>query len=296
MGAMGEIVATGMKFTEGPVWCADSGTVVCTAVAEGALYRIWPEESRKEMIAITGGGANACAPVSDGGFLVTQNGGMDYTAMGLYADDPPPYRPVAPGLQRVFPDGHVEYLLDDGFLAPNDLVVGEDGTVYFTDPPMHPPPPEPVGRVHALAPDGRVRVIAAGFHYCNGIALTPDGDLVVVERQGLMRLGLDGAKEWITEQVGWAGDGFCVDVDGNFYVAVTIDHGIRVVDPNGKDLDFLPIPEPAGGMGITTNCCFGGPDGRTLFATDAIPGDLVVWPDMPVAGRPVHPWPAPTGT
>ena len=69
----------GLLFPEGPVWCAD-GTVVCTSVAEGALYRVWPGESRKERIAEVGGGANAAAPADDGGFLVTQNGGIDFGA------------------------------------------------------------------------------------------------------------------------------------------------------------------------------------------------------------------------
>jgi len=126
-----EVIVVGLLFPEGPVWCGD-GTVVCTSVAEGALYRVWPTEGRKERIASVGGGANAAAPADDGGFLVTQNGGIDFGSIGLY-EDPPPYRPVRPGVQRVAGDGSVSYLLDVGFLAPNDLVVAADGTLYFTD-------------------------------------------------------------------------------------------------------------------------------------------------------------------
>ena len=40
----------------------------------------------------------------------------------------------------VAPDGTVTYLADRGFLAPNDLTAGPDGTLWFTDPPHHPPP------------------------------------------------------------------------------------------------------------------------------------------------------------
>ena len=36
----------------------------------------------------------------------------------------------------------------------------------------------------------------------------------------------------------------------------TADHGIRVLDPDGTEVDFLAIP----GRGVTTNCCFGGED------------------------------------
>ena len=37
------------------------------------------------------------------------------------------------------------------------------------------------------------------------------------------------------------GDGFCLDADGRFYVASTIEHGIRVVEPDGSIADFWPI-------------------------------------------------------
>jgi len=41
---------------------------------------------------------------------------------------------------------------------------------------------------------------------------------------------------------------------------------------------------------VTTNCCFGGADGRTLFATDAIPGHIVAWEGMPTPGLPLRAW------
>ena len=91
----------------------------------------------------------------------------------------------------------------------------------------------------------------------------------------------DGTRECVIETLGrGAGDGFCLDEDGRFYVASTIEHGIRVVDRDGTILEFLPID----GDGLTTNCCFGGPDRRTLFVTDALPGQVVAFEHMPTAG------------
>ncbi len=241
-------------------------------------------------MAAVGGGANGAALCADGGFLVTQNGGIDFASTHLYPDDPPPYRPITPGIQRVPPGGEVRYVNDQGFRAPNDLVVAEDGTVWFTDPAPFPPPAEPVGRVHTMQPDGTTEVVAGDFAYCNGIALEPDGTPVVVEAEGLLRLRPDGTKEWIVEQLaGGAGDGFCVDADGRFYVANTAAHGVRVIDADGSELDFLGLA----GSGVTTNCCFGGADGRTLFATDGLPGHVLAWEGMPTAGLPLHPWPGP---
>jgi gluconolactonase len=300
MTARPETVATGIRFGEGPVWCAgdgarDEGTLVVTSVVDGALYRVWPETARVELLAITGGGANGAALASDGSVLVTQNGGIDFAAMGVFADPPAPAAPAEPGLQRAQADGTVTYLAGEAvgngrFHAPNDLVVATDGTVYFTDPGHYPPPTPPIGRVIAYAPDGTTRVVASDFWYCNGIALDPNGDLVVVERTGLQRVLPDGSREWVVEHLGRGGaDGFCLDADGRYYVASTVEHGIRIVDPDGSIVDFLEIP----GDGVTTNCCFGGADLRCLYATDAIPGAVVAWPDMPTPGLPLTPWPVP---
>ncbi len=287
-----EVVATGIRFPEGPVYCPDPvggpGTLVCTSVADGALARVNLSDGRVERVAVVGGGANAAAPARDGGFLVTQNGGIDFASTNLYAD-PPRYEPVTPGLQRVHTDGRVEYVTDEGFLAPNDLVVAADGTLWFTDPPPFPPSGEPRGRVHTMTPEGTVTTVASGFLYCNGIALEPDGTPVVVEDRGLLRL-VDGERAWIVEELpGGSGDGLCVDVDGRLYVANTAAHGVRVLEPDGHEVEFLALD----GRGVTTNCCFGGPDGRTLFATDGLPGHVVAWEAMPTPGLPLHPWTGP---
>jgi sugar lactone lactonase YvrE len=83
------------------------------------------------------------------------------------------------------------------------------------------------------------------------------------------------------------GDGFCVDVEGNQYVCCSTDHCIRVIAPDGKELDVLDIDGP----GLVTNCCFGGADGRSLFATEAIPGNVLMWPQLPHPGLGIRHWP-----
>lgn len=291
-----ELVVDGIGLPEGPVWC-DDGTLVVTAVAEGALYRIWPGEGRKEKIADTAGGPNSAAPADDGGFIVTQNGGIDFSIMPSPPEEmrfPHPATPparVSGGLQRVAPDGTVTRILSD-MQASNDLVVGPDGTVYFTDPPSFPPPATPVARVMALAPDGSVRVIADGLNYVNGIVRERDGNLIVTEGHGLLRIGPDGGREWVCEDAcGHDGtDGMALDADGRIYMAAVVGHGVRVME-DGKQVELLPLP----GLGVSTNCCFGGPDNRWLFVTDGWPGQVWVWKDLPTAGLPLYKWPAPRG-
>ena len=285
------VVGTGIPFAEGPVWCPD-GTVVVTSVAGGALYRVHPESGRTVCYAQTRGGANGAALALDGAILVTQNGGIDYTKLPVpaFADLPAPIF-ATPGIQLARPDGTVTYLADEGFRGPNDLAVAANGDVYFTDPGHYPPGADDAGRVFVLAPAGSVRTFATGFFYCNGIGFDRDGHVVVVERRGLQRVFPDGSREWVIEKLGrGGGDGFCCDADGRFYVASTIEHGIRVVDPDGTVVDFLAIE----GQGLTTNCCFGGADLRTLFVADALPGNLVAFDGMPTPGRPLPAWPGPS--
>jgi gluconolactonase len=284
------VVCTGIPFGEGPVWC-DNQTLVVTSVAAGALYRVWPDEHRATRLADTGGGANGAALAADDSLLVTQNGGMDFAKLGIaMLADFEGAPPVTPGLQLVRPNGDVTYLAGTGLHAPNDVAVAADGRVFFTDPGHFPPPTDDFGRVIVYESDGTISTFASSFWFCNGIAFDRDDNVVVVERQGLQRVFPDGTREWIIEKLGrGAGDGFCLDADGRFYVASTIEHGIRVVDPDGSIVEFLEIE----GEGLSTNCCFGGGDLRTLFVTDALPGNVVAFEALPTAGLPLHAWPGP---
>ena len=288
-----EMIVQGIGLPEGPVWCED-GTLVVTAVAEGALYRIWPEGGRKEKIADTAGGPNAAAPADDGGFIVTQNGGVDFSKIPQPLEEMRFPEPAAPpaflsgGLQHVAADGSVTRVLS-GMQASNDLVVGPDGTVYFTDPPSFPAPPGAQARVMARAPDGDVRVLAGGLRYVNGIVRENDGNLVVTEGHGLLRVAMDGQRDWVCEDAcGTDGaDGMAIDVDGRIYMAAVAGNGVRIIE-DGKQVELLKLP----GMGISTNCCFGGPENRWLFITNGWPGNVWVWHDLKTPGLPLFKWPA----
>ena len=73
---------------------------------------------------------------------------------------------------------------------------------------------------------------------------------------------------------GRSADGLCIDTLGNLYAAAglhrrrgtseTLDTkpGIHVFSPDGKLIQFLPVPEDT-----VTNCAFGGSDMRTLYVT-----------------------------
>ncbi len=57
--------------------------------------------------------------------------------------------------------------------------------------------------------------------------------------------------------------------------------GVYVFSRRGKLLGHIPVPED-----MVTNCCFGGPQGKTLYIT----GGKTLWQiKMKVAGRVVWP-------
>lgn len=284
------MVAVGIPFAEGPVWCPD-GTVVATSVAGGALHRIDPATGGNGRFAVTLGGANGAALAADGSILVAQNGGIDFSGFPGPFGALPSSPPTEPALQIAAPDGTVRVLAAGGLLSPNDIAVTGDGEILFTDPGHFPPTSERPGRVMCLGRDGTLRVWADDFVYCNGIVAEPAGSIVVVEGRGLQRVHPEGAREWVIEDLGpGGGDGICCDADGRFYVAATTERGVRVIDPDGSVVEFLPT----GGDGLTTNCCFGGPDLRTLYVTDALPGSLLAFESMPTPGRALPAWPGPT--
>ena len=133
-----ETVVTGMGLLEGPVWRPATGDLLITVVGSGLILRVDLEVGRTEPFADAGGGPNGAYPCADGGLLITQNGGLDWDAIGI--PNPTPSDPTTPGIQRVEPAGDVQLLTEaDGpFRAPNDLCATANGTIWFTDPPQFP--------------------------------------------------------------------------------------------------------------------------------------------------------------
>lgn len=284
-----ELVASGLPFGEGPAVCAD-GSLVVTGIQDGRLWRVPAGGGTAVPIADVGGGPNSAVVAADGGYVVAQNGGIDLVALGVLRDGPP-VRYVRPGVQRVAPDGNVTYLTREPLQAPNDIVVAPDGTLYVTDPEPYPPTNAGISRILELGRDGRLRIFADGFDFCNGVARTPDGALLVTEGGGLMRVvgSEPDQREWVTASVGTgAGDGLAVDADGRAYVALPTEHGVRVFDRDGDPVEFFELP----GQGLVTDCAFGGPDMRTLYVFDALRGEILAWTDLPTPGTPVFAAPA----
>ena len=187
------------------------------------------------------------------------------------------------------------------FNQPNDLTQDARGRVYFSDPrygdranmEMLDAAGRKIEGVYRIDPDGRVtRIIAREVDRPNGLVITADNKhLFVADNNNdtvggarkLWRFDLrdDGTVDLATQKLihDWkktrGPDGMKLDVAGRLYVAAGLNRqnppfetqdqptaGIYVFSPEGKLLQFIPIPRDE-----TTNCGFGGDDLKSLFVT-----------------------------
>jgi gluconolactonase len=227
--------------------------------------------------------------------LVTQMGGLDFSLLAAMMPMPVvnPVRWEPACVQRVSPAGVVTPLCGLGLVnTPNDLVVDHANNVWFTDPDYNPSRGPVIARVfryraHDVAASGRPTLDAAGrlevwdeyVDYVNGIALAPDGTIIVAEQDGLRRLDpTTGAREWIVKGIAHI-DGFTVDAAGRMYCC-SPGNGVNIYEPDGTHVERMALPDGA----YNLNCCFGGPDLRTLFITDVSRAGVLAVEGLPTPG------------
>ena len=156
------------------------------------------------------------------------------------------------------------------FNSPNDLVVADDGTVYFTDPSFQHTsgaPGQPVTGVYRVDVNGSVTLIDGTIQNPNGITLSPDEDVLYVAGGNVLRAypivnGQVFAGSNLVEGVA-VPDGMVVDCHGNVYVAEHNARRLAVYNSNGAPLASIRVDANI------TNATFGGVDGKTLYITGA---------------------------
>jgi len=160
-------------------------------------------------------------------------------------------------------------------VATNDLSVGQDGTIYFTDPQLiNRPEADSVAKmgVYSVNKSGVIKLITTEINQPNGIAVRANALYITeyatnkVKKFDLNTKKLSDFADLVAmaKDIGTSGpgqaDGIRFDNQGNLYS--TGPTGIYVIDPNGKFLDHLPVAR-------ATNLAFGGADGKTLLLTQS---------------------------
>ena len=236
---------------------------------------------RRTTIADTGGGANGAALAADGGFVVTQNGGIDFSVFEIFGDAPAAALRAVGTRSGCAPDGAVTYLTPDPTVdrCSSPTTCASRPTARCSSPirgGRRRPPPG--GRVFALEPDGSLRLAAEGFWAPNGIILDVDGETLIVvengrhgEHHGFVRLAAT-ARARCSRPGAWATAARSTPTAASTWRVVGTSS--RSTNPTAPWSSVLQSP---GDHPVSTNLCFGGDDLRTLFAVDAgTPGPRVL--------------------
>jgi gluconolactonase len=251
-----EVVASGFGFTEGPVW--DPGGFLYVSDEElNKIFRVYMD-GRKEALISLGD--------PDGNTYDRQHRLIDCAS-------------VLRAIIRITPDGKYIVLADrfeeKKFNSPNDVVLGPDGALYFTDPTLDLPEGEKqelaYQGVFRLDTGGQVTLLTKELSQPNGLAFSPDGKKFYVDdsKQRNIRVydfrsdGTIAKGRVFGEEPGGKGDGvpdgIKVDRDGNLYV--TGPQGIWIWDAEGHHLGTIVMPEQA------ANLAWGDADLGTLYIT-----------------------------
>jgi gluconolactonase len=248
------------SFLEGPCFDA-AGRLYVTDIPFGRIFRVAPNGAAWDLVAEYDGWPNGMKAAPDGSLLVT-----DFRR----------------GLLRVDPQtGAVSPLLEtarsEGFKGLNDLCLGADGSVFFTDQGqtgLH----DPTGRVYRLWPDRRLELLLGTVPSPNGIVVAPDLShlLVAATRANqVWRVPLQGdgavTKAGVFAQLhGGPGgpDGLAWDPEGNLLVAHT---GVGTVwRLDGRAVPTLALESCAGPS--TTNLVLRGAE---IFVTESETGSIL---------------------
>lgn len=257
--ALMERVATGFRFTEGPVWCDPAAALVFSDIAGDCQYRWRPGEAM-QVHRKPSNMANGNTYDAEWRLITCEH--------------------AASRLTRTEPDGRIEVLADryDGkeLNSPNDVVVKGDGSVYFTDPTYgrqeffgRPRKPQlPYRGVYRLGAGGDLTLLADDYDQPNGLCFSPADEFLYVNDTTRNHIRvytvredgtIDGGAVFATTVGEGDGspDGMKTDVDGRLYC--TGPGGVHVFAQDGTCLGVIRVPEVVG------NFTWGGPDRRELY-------------------------------
>lgn len=261
-GAAVERLATGLGFTEGPLWDPARGGLLFSALdrplaGDGGRILFLDGAGTLTTERAPSGNANGLAFAPDGALLAAEHASRSVTRR-----DPASGRVTT--LLAGFAGGPLN--------APNDLAVRADGTLYATDPDLiGPPPPRPgFEGLYRLAPGAAEAQLEARLAGPNGVALAPDERTLYVSETRNGRVlafpvepsGALGPARELARDLPLA-DGLAVGPAGELLVATAVGArgAIAILAPDGTRRGAIALPEPA------RNCALGGADGATLFAT-----------------------------
>jgi gluconolactonase len=270
-----ELLASGLDWSEGPVWIKQGGYLLFSDVPRNVIHR-WHETEGLSVYmspsGFTGVGTYSQEPGSNG-LTLDARGRLILCEHG----DRRVSRLEPSGGKLTLADMHEGRRLN----SPNDVVVKSNGDVYFTDPPYGLPKlwdsplrEQEFSGVYRVSPrDRTVTLLSKDLTRPNGIAFSPDEKTLYVANSDAQAIWMaypvlaDGTLgsgrvfadvSDMAKTLKGAPDGLKVDRDGNLWA--TGPGGVHVMAPDGTRLGRLDTGERV------SNCAWGD-DGSTLYIT-----------------------------
>jgi gluconolactonase len=259
-----EQLGSGFQSAEGPIWIAEGGYLLFSDVAGDRRCR-WDEANGVQVVASPSNKGNGQTLDTEGRLVVCEH--VTHAIARMDASGTGAGREV---LVSAYEGRELN--------SPNDVVVGPDGSIYFSDPPggrnahwgVDRPRELDFEGVYRLPPDGAsIELQGDDFALPNGLCFSPgEASLYVNEtmkqRIRVFELAVDGSLEngrvfadGIGDRERGTVDGMKCDVDGNVWV--TGPGALWVFRPDGEWLGALGLPERA------LNFNWGGTDWSWLF-------------------------------
>ena len=262
-----EVLAEGFYWSEGPLWIEELQSVIFSDVPANKIYR-WNEKDGLSVYLESSGhsgteninsnrGSNGLILNAEGDLLLCQHGDRRIAEMKPEVKNPDSdFLTIAESY-----DGKK-------FNSPNDLVMDNEGNIYFTDPPYGLPENKTgeigFNGVFKVSPDKVVTLLIDSLTRPNGIGLSPDHKTLYVNQSDpkkpvLLKYNItdEGSLEngrvlfdfspFAEDAIGLP-DGLKVHRSGNIFA--TGPGGVHIISPDGKHLALLSTEK------ATANCAF----------------------------------------
>ncbi len=286
-----ETLATGYKWTEGPVWVEPGGYLLFAEIPSNRIMKLVPGQKPAEFMHPSGykGRTPFSGPEpGSNGMTLDKRGRL--TVAGHAQRDV--WR-----LESLTSHTEMTILVDSykgkRLNSPNDLVYRSDGSLYFTDPPYGLPTqsdrdpqrqlefngvyrlPGALDIQPGSAPaNGKLELLVSDLTRPNGIAFSPDEQYLYVNNSEPKKIWMkyrvkpDGSVtdgklffDATSDKRKGSPDGMKIDMNGNVYSAGP--GGIWIFSPEGKHLGTIELPDATG------NLAWGDSDYKTLYITSS---------------------------
>ena len=255
-------IATELGFAEAPLWHPE-GFLLFSDVTKNRIMK-WQDGILETFLENSGIQTKPTKFHSEhigaNGLAIDFNGNLIFCQHGNHA------------IARLLPNGKIEILVNSyqgkPLNSPNDLCIGPDGSIYFTDPPyglkeqkLLPTFAQSSAGVYRWH-QGNLELLVNELQFPNGICFSPDYKFMYVStihktEKGIRKYEIiDGkfknGKIFVNENA----DGIKTDQNGNLFLATM--QGIKIVSPKGEIVCKIPTPD------MTTNLCL---NKHTIYIT-----------------------------